>query len=216
MAGRSEQPVLSTLGVQAGKGPSQTDCHVRNATHKSDKPGCPPFLPSLLFPCSLSPSLPPTGVLFPSCHPSPTPVPGGTHPCSVPHLLSPVGRVPPPHPGTPPPRTHCCCLWSRRELGTFGCGGTGGAGSHVPFVLLAVVRQILHLSTFLKEPVLTWQSSPRLPSSPQHPHCPGDTVLQRLRMRLTAPQSSFSFERERELRLMPKGGQACWGLQFTF
>lgn len=128
-------------------------------------------------------------------HPSPTSVPGGNHPCTVPHLLSPRARVPPLHPGTPP-HTHSRCPQSRRELGTFGYSGTGGPHSYIPYVLLAIVRQILHFSTSLREPVLPWYSSPRVPSSCQHPHGFWDAVLQWLQMQLTAPQSSFLREKE--------------------
>ena len=83
-AGRSEQPVLGTPEMRAEKGPSQTDSHVTKATHKSNKPGCPPFLLPLLFPCWFSPPLPHTEVLFCSCHPPPTSVCGDNHPCTVP------------------------------------------------------------------------------------------------------------------------------------
>lgn len=196
-AGRSEQLVLGTPDVQTEKGPSQTDSHVRNATHKSDKPGCPLFPPfsalSLLaFPISYSyrsvvsflPSSPHLSAWWQS-------------PLHCPHPLGPKGRVPCLHPGVPPPRTHGCCLQSRRELGTFGCRGNGRACSCVPFVCLATARQVLHVTTFLREPVLPWHSSPRLPSSFQHPHRPRDVVLQRLQMQLTAPQSSFFFARKR-------------------
>lgn len=152
---------------------------------------------SLLFPFWLSPYLTPTGVLFPSCHPPPHLSAWWQSPLHCPHPLSPKGRVPCLHPGVPSPRTHGCCLQSRRELGTFGCRGNGRACSCVPFVCLATARQVLHVTTFLREPVLPWHNSPRLPSSFQHPHRPWDVVLQRLQMQLTAPQSSFFFERKR-------------------
>lgn len=151
--------MLGTPEVWAGKGPSQTDFHVRNTTHKSSEPGCPPFFPSLLFPCLLSPYFPFfSGVLFPSSILSAW----WQSPLHCPHLLSPAGRVPPPHPGASPPCTYGCCLQIRRDLGSFECRGTGRACSCVSFMLLAMARQILHLTTFLTEPVLPQHSSPRL------------------------------------------------------
>lgn len=120
---------MGTPEVQAEKGPSQTDSHVRNATHKSNKPGaipscllcsCPACFPHIFLLqecCFLLAILPPFQCLV-----------------AITPALSTEGKVTPPCPGVPPPHTHSCCTQSSRELGIFGCRGTGRACSHVPFL----------------------------------------------------------------------------------
>lgn len=117
------------------------DSHVRNSTHKSNKLGSPPTSAFSLLTFPVSSSYRRVVSFLPSS----------------PHIIARALSLPAQlyRQGTTfVPWDASSTVAAGRARGTFGCRGTGRAYSHVPFVLLPMVRQILHLTTFLREPVL--------------------------------------------------------------